>query len=411
MSKVTVIGGGASGLVAAIHAAKQKNQVTIIDKNISYGKKILITGNGKCNYWNEDISTNHYNSSNKEILSKIITEENKQEIMSFFNKLGIIPKIKDGYYYPASNQATSIQTALIKEATLQNIKMITNEEVISISKTDHNFIIKTIDREFLADKVILATGSKAAPKTGSDGLGYKLAKAFEHNIIEPLPALVQLKADETYLKDWQGVRTDVKVSLYENNKLIKTTTGEIQLTNYGVSGICIFQLSGLVSRGLFNQKQEQIHINFLDPIKLHTLTDFITWMNKRNQNIPHRTIQELLDGCLNYKLVNLLLKLSHLKKEDTWNQISLQQQKLLSKNLTEFKLDITSTNSFDQAQVATGGISLSEINPYTMESLKQKGLYIIGELLDVDGECGGYNLGFAWITGYLAGSSIKGDKQ
>lgn len=409
MKKVIVIGGGASGLVAAIHAAKQNNQVTIIDKNNIYGKKILITGNGKCNYWNEDISVNHYNSFNKETLNKIITEENKQAIISFFNNLGIIPKIKDGYYYPASNQATSIQTALVKEANLQNIQMITNEEVISIVKTPHNFIVKSTNKEILADKVILATGSFACPKTGSDGLGYKLASHFEHNIIEPLPALVQLKGNEAYFKDWQGVRTDVKVTLSENNQVIKKTTGEIQLTNYGVSGICIFQLSGLISRGLFEKKQEQLYINFLYPIKIHTADDFITWMNNRNQNIPNRTISELLDGCLNYKLVNLLLKQSNIKKEDDWNQISHQNKILLSKNLTNFKLDITGTNSFDQAQVATGGIPLSEINPNTMESLKQKGLYIVGELLDADGECGGYNLGFAWITGYLAGSSIKGE--
>lgn len=411
MSKVIVIGGGASGLVAAIHAAKQKNQVTIIDKNNTYGKKILMTGNGKCNYWNEDISINHYNSSNKEILSKMITKENQQAIMTFFGNLGIIPKIKDGCYYPASNQATSIQTALILEAKLQHVKMITNEEVISISKTEHTFMIKTTNTEIIADKVILATGSKAAPKTGSDGLGYKLASLFEHNIIEPLPSLVQLKGKANYFKDWQGIRTDVEVALYENNKLIKTTTGEIQLTNYGVSGICIFQLSGLVSRGLFENKQEQLHINFLFPLHINTSENFINWMNERNQNIPNRTISELLDGFLNYKLANLLLKRSNIRKEEKWNQIPFQNKKLLSQNLTEFKIDITETNSFDQAQVTTGGIPLSEINPYTMESLKQQGLYIVGELLDVDGECGGYNLGVAWITGYLAGSSIKGEKK
>ncbi len=411
MSKVIVIGGGSSGLVAAIYAAKQKNQVTIIDKNNTYGKKILITGNGKCNYWNEDISLNHYNSSNKEILSKIITKENQQVIMSFFDNLGIIPKIKDGCYYPASNQATSIQTALILETKLQNVKMITNEEVTSISKKDDSFIIKTTNKEIIADKVILATGSKAAPKTGSDGLGYKLASLFNHNIIEPLPALVQLKGKENYFKEWQGIRTDVEVTLYENNQLLKTTTGEIQLTNYGVSGICVFQLSGLVSRGLFENKQEHLHINFLFPLHIKTKENFINWMNERNRNIPNRTISELLDGFLNYKLANLLLKLSNIKKEEKWNQISFQNKKLFSQNLTEFKVNITETNSFDQAQVATGGIPLSEINPYTMESLKQQGLYIVGELLDVDGECGGYNLGFAWITGYLAGSSIKGEKE
>ena len=409
MSKVIVIGGGASGLISAIYAAKSGNKVIILEKNKTLGKKILITGNGKCNYWNSDQSLNHYHTNNKEILEQFLTKNNQEEVLNFFNSIGIVPKIKDGYYYPYSNQATSIQTALIKEAELCGVEIITETEVLNIIKENNYFLIKTSKKTFKGDKIILSTGSKASPKTGSDGIGYELAKSLKHSIIEPLPALVQLKSNASFLKDWHGVRSDVKVSLIENNNIIDNQLGEIQLTDYGVSGICIFSLSGRVSRGLYQNKKEQISINFLHPFNINNNLEFIEWMTNRNNIVKNRTISDLLDGLLNYKLINLILKLSKIKRDNTWNNLTLNEKKLLGTKLTNFILDITGTNSFDSAQVCTGGIALNEINPLTMESNKTKGLYITGELLDVDGDCGGYNLTNAWITGYIAGSSIKGD--
>ena len=409
MSRVVVIGGGASGLVAAIQAAKNNNKVTLIEKNNNLGKKILVTGNGKCNYWNKDISIEHYNTKDNDILEQILTKENKLEIESFFEKIGIVPKIKDGLYYPNSNQATSIQTALILETQLQGVEIITNEEVLSLTKDNNKFIIETTNQKMIANKVIISTGSKACPKTGSDGLGYELATSLGHSIIKPLPALVQLKANTPFLKEWQGIRVDAEVSLYEDNKLLKQEIGEVQLTNYGISGVCIFQLSSLVSRGLYNNQKEQIQINFLKPININNEQEFINWIEKRNNIVKNRNISELLDGVLNYKLINLILKLTKIPREYLLKDISTSKKEELGLNLTKFKLDIIDTNSFDNAQTCTGGIPLNEINPNTMESIKQKNLYITGELLDADGECGGFNLGFAWITGYLAGTGVNND--
>lgn len=409
MKEVIVIGGGASGLLAAIYAAKSRCKVTILEKNKVLGKKILITGNGKCNYWNEDQSLNHYHTYNEEILENILTNKNQQEILKFFDSIGIIPKIRDGYYYPYSNQATSIQTALIKEAELQGVEIITETEVLGVKKENSNFKINTNNGIYTSKKVILATGSKACPKTGSDGSGYKLATSLGHSIIEPLPALVQLKANAPYLKEWHGIRSDVSVSLIENNKQISTQIGEIQLTDYGLSGICIFCLSGQISRGLSQNKKEQIKINFLHPFNLNTKEDFINWMNKRNNKILNRTISDLLDGILNYKLINLILKLSKIKRDTYWDNLTLSEKSLLGSNLTNFLITITGNNSFDSSQTCTGGIPLTEINPHTMESLKTKGLYITGELLDIDGDCGGYNLTIAWITGHIAGVGVSND--
>lgn len=409
MKSIIVIGGGASGLVSAIYASLSGYKVTILEKNNNPGKKILITGNGKCNYWNQNISLNHYNTSEKDKLSKIIRDDNKKEILKLFNKLGILPKIRDGYYYPYSNQATSIQTALIKECEVLGIEIITNCEVLNIKKDSDNFMISSTKGTYKANKVIISTGSYACPKTGSTGDGYRFLNNFGHHIITPLPALVQLKSNEKFLKEWHGIRSDVQVTLIENGKEIKKEIGEIQLTDYGVSGICIFNLSSKVSRGLNQKKKEDIIINFLYPFNITNEKEFINFMNERNITVKNRTISDLLDGILNYKLINLILKLSKIKREETWKNISDRQKNILSNYLTKFTVNITDTNSFETSQTTTGGIPLSEININTMESLKCKNLYITGELLDVDGDCGGYNLAFAWLTGMLAGTGVEHD--
>lgn len=409
MARIIILGGGASGMVAAINASDGNNEVIIIDKNNNLGKKILITGNGKCNYWNKDISIKHYNSTDLDILEKIITDKNKLDIQNFFDRLGIVPRIKDNYYYPMSNQASSIQTALVLECQVCGVKIFNNEEVIDVSKREDVFEIITNKRKIQCDKVILAMGSKACPKTGSDGLGYKIATSLGHSLIKPLPALVQLRLNSPFLKEWHGIRSDVRVSLYEDNKLVKVESGEIQLTDYGVSGICVFQLSSLVSRGLYNSCKEEIEINFLNSLGINNEEEFIEYFDKRNKMVSNRNISQLLDGILNYKLVNLILKNIWISRDDNWDNITMIKKKELARYLTKFRLEITGTNGFDSAQVCSGGVRLSEINPRTMESIKTKGLYIIGELLDVDGECGGFNLGFAWITGYLAGTSTWSD--
>ena len=406
MARVLIVGGGASGLVASIYAVNKNNEVILIDKNNNCGKKILITGNGKCNYWNKDISLKHYNSSNPEVLQKIITDNNKIEIENLFNRLGIVPKIKDNYYYPNSNQATSIQTALILEAKLSGVTIYNNEEVLSITKDKDLFIVETNNRKIIVDKVIMATGSKASPKTGSNGFGYNILKKFGHTIIEPLPALVQLKLNESFLKDWQGIRSDASVKLYQNNKFIKEESGEILLTDYGVCGICVFQLSSLISRGLYNNYKEEIEINFLIYINIKDELEFIKFMDNRNDIVVKRDISQLLDGILNYKLINLILKISKIDRESKWEDISLDKKMELGKKLTKMRLNIIGTKDYESAQVCSGGLKLDEINPYTMESLIVNNLYIVGELLDVDGECGGFNLGFAWISGYLSGKNI-----
>ena len=195
-----------------------------------------------------------------------------------------------------------------------------------------------------------------------------------------------------------GIRTDAKVSLLENDKIVKSEVGELQFTDYGLSGICIFNLSGLCAKGLNDNKKETVLINLLSEI-----SNFIKFMDERNQKVKGRTIGELFDGLLNYKLAHFLLKKSHIDKNEYLSNLNQEQKRQLEQNVTSLKLQVTDTKSFNEAQTCSGGIPLTEINLKTLESLKVKDLYFAGEILDVDGDCGGYNLTFAWITGMLAG--------
>lgn len=402
MKKVVIIGGGASGLISSIFAKNKDNEVIILERNSVCGKKILATGNGRCNYWNEDQNLRHYNSTSKNLLEKIITLDNQKQIMTLFNRIGIVPKIKNGYYYPTSNQAISIRNALVTEATKLGVKIYQDALVDKVTHSNNKYIVEFNNKKIIADSLIIATGSKASPKTGSTGIGYTLAKSLGHTIIEPLPALVQLVGQGKYFTAWDGIRSDVNVSLYAANKFIKEETGEIQLTSYGVSGICIFNLSRFASAYLKENKKVEVVINFLPWLK----EDAITYFDKRTSLMPSRTIFELLEGLLNNKLLNTFLSILKLDESRKWTNMSKQEKINLINVLTNFHLPIIDTKSFDNAQVCSGGVDLSEINPNTMESLINKNLYIVGELLDVDGDCGGYNLSFAWISGMLAGKSI-----
>ena len=221
MSKVIIVGGGASGLMAAIYTAKDNNEVIILERNNNCGKKILLTGNGRCNYWNSDININHYNGSDLDLLEIILSQSNQEKIMKLFEQVGIVPKIKNGYYYPMSNQASSIRNALINYAELLGVVIKNNVLVEYINYLDDQFVLNTNDGVFTCDRVIVATGSKAQPKTGSDGMGYNFLKKFGHNIVKPLPALVQLIGKGSYFKDWAGVRSMAHLSLYENDQKIK----------------------------------------------------------------------------------------------------------------------------------------------------------------------------------------------
>ena len=401
MQRIAIIGGGASGLVASIYASDSSHKVTVFEGNEESLKKVLMTGNGRCNYWNEDMATKHYHSSDEAYLSSIFTKENQEEILNFFERLGIVPKIKNGYYYPFSNQALSIKKALLNEAFRLGVEFKTNYRVQEIKKVDNQFVI---DEFMFFDKVILATGGKSYPKTGSDGFGWELARFLGHTIKPIYPSLVALKVNTNVNSLWSGVRSEVEVSLYENGEYKAKQHGEIQFTNYGVSGICIFNLSGYVAEGLGMDKKEEIRINFMPFLDKEEVGK---WFESKGK-LP---LGVILNGFLNEKIIKKKKKKSKLDQDDLYCHLSLERQEKLWMNLTEFRLMIEDTLDYDSAQVCKGGISLSEVDCSTMQSHLVDGLFFAGEILDVDGDCGGYNLGFAWISGMLAGKGVKNDSD
>lgn len=402
MSKVVIVGGGVSGMIAAI-LASTNHSVTILEANDKCGKKILLTGNGKCNYWNQDINIKNYHSSDIELAKKIITLENQNEVLDLLTKIGIYPKIKNGYYYPYSNQASSVRNLLLLELERRKVNIIYDFKVEEIIRKESGFLVKSNSREVYADQVILSTGSKACPKTGSDGSGYLLAESLGHTIHTISPALVQLIGRDTCFKEWNGVRCESSVSLYVEEHKIEEDTGEIQLTDYGISGIVTFNISGSVSHYLANNKRVEVKINFV-PWLEDTFYDFFT---NRNKLIPNHTIEELLESIIPYKLMHVILKKAKINKDDNWGNLTEIEKLKLSSYIETFPLEIIATNDYQKAQVCRGGVPLSEVNPSTMESSIVPNLYLVGELLDVDGRCGGFNMAFAFISGYLAGRNIK----
>lgn len=387
--KIIIIGSGASGLAAGISLLRCGYDVTILERNNISGKKLLLTGAGRCNFFNSDQNIVHYHSSDKAILAKIITSDNIHLVEDFITSLGIVPKVKDGYYYPFANQTYNMKELLERTYLDLGGKIKYNYLVEKIEKKNSLFLVNdTIS----CDKLILATGSKAYNMTGSDGIGYQLAKKFNHHIVKVLPSLTSLiTREKTNLK---GVRVDAKVTLYEDGVKVREELGQVQFTDYGLSGICIFNLSYYAVKGLNKNKKEVITIDLMP------FMDKVSFKNKK--------VYDLLLGFLPNKMIDYILKTLDISKDVYYEDLSNDKKQELTKILKEMEFNITSYKEFDFSQVCSGGVSLREINPLTMESIFVKNLYIIGELLDVNGDCGGYNLTFAFLTGIL---TSRGDSN
>lgn len=381
-NKVVVIGGGASGLMAAITAAENGCYTTILEKNERIGKKILSTGNGRCNFTNMNASAEDYNT---DFTKYALREFSPCDSIDFFKRIGILPKLEDdGRVYPLSCQASCILSALKMRAEELGIYIKTDFCVSEIERVGNAFRLHSSRNESIkADRVILATGGKAAPKSGSGGDGYKLLKAHGHTYTNIKPALCQIPVD----KGVHGVRQHGKVTLSDNF----SQTGEIQFNRDSISGIPVMNLSRYAKIG------DSITLDFLPDYSYEEVVRIISCN-------PCQGMETFLSGILNKNLAVTILKdigISPLSKmSDTLKEFEIKK---IAEALKGWDLTVTGVASWDNAQVTSGGISVDEISQETMESKIIKGLYIIGELCDVDAGCGGYNLQWAWSSGYLAG--------
>lgn len=401
MWNVIVIGGGASGLMAAIWAARNQCKVTIIERKDKLGKKILATGNGKCNYTNYYQEESCYRGADSKQAMKVYENFDVHQTIQFFEELGIYPKERNGYVYPNSGQAASVLDVLVLEAKRLGVHMVANEKVTAVKKEKGGFFVVTDQKNYTCNHVILTTGGCASPKLGSDGSGYVLAKSLGHSITKPLPALVQLKSNAKYLKTISGVRTDAAVTLKVNGKKASQEKGEILFANYGISGIPVMQVSRFASVALDQGAQVELSIDFLPEV---SYTDMLEEIKQRLEHGTNRTAEQLFLGLFNHKLTYILLKEAGIDAEMPSTKVRYDAWKKLANLVKDFKMKITDTNGLENAQTSTGGIPLDEVSLETMESKKVKGLYFAGELLDVDGTCGGYNLQWAWSSGYMAGN-------
>ena len=389
--KTVIIGSGPSGLFTAINAKDDNNEVAVLEKNNVLGKKILVTGSGKCNYWNDNQSIEKYHSRSSNEIDKIICDENLQSTLSILDEM-IIPYIKDGYYYPFSREAASVRDILVNKCIEKGVVFKENYKVNKVEKINKKFIIND---ELEADKLVVSTGSLAYYQDENIS-GIEIAKSFGHKIIKPLPSLVQLVSNDKGLKDWEGVRSFAKVSLFSNGNIIKEEYGEVMLTNYGLSGICVMNLSNEANKLLDDNKEVNVHIDFAHNIDL----DKIFKMNT--------DVNSALKSFLNSRLVRKILKESNIDNKKI-NELTQEEKDRLIDLITDYKVNIVTTKGFKEAQVVSGGVSLEDINLDNMESTLIPNLYFTGEVLDIDGDCGGYNLTISFVSGYLAGRDIKND--
>jgi len=398
--QIVIIGGGAAGIMAAVAAAREGAQVTVLEHKDRIAKKILATGNGRCNFTNTVQTPECYRSENPEFPWGIIRQFDMQQTVAFFLELGIYSKNRNGYLYPNSDQASSVVDVLLMELERLRIHILTETEAVGIEPVRHGFRIHTNKKPVSADAVILACGSKASPVTGSDGSGYALAKQLRHRMIPVLPALVQLRCKEKYYRSVAGVRVQGEVSIYADGEFLAKDCGELQLVNYGISGIPVFQVSRYAARSLYEKKHVTAVLNFMPDFEPGA---FAAFLQRRIAQRPEKALGEFLVGLFHKKLCDLWLKLGGFDRGKKVRLMSDLEIKKLASLIQHFQTDVTETNSFEQAQICCGGVDTREVHPGTLESYLVPGVYFAGEILDVDGLCGGYNLQWAWSSGAVAG--------
>lgn len=390
-------------MMAAILAARNGAEVTILEGNDRVGKKILSTGNGRCNLGNVNFGPEMYATRNPELLKGWLEQFNTNDIIEFFEVLGLLTKQKNGGLYPVSEQASSVLDALRFELAREpEIRVRTGCKVdrIRCDEKKNCILLWSGGESFSFDRVILTCGGRAAPKTGSDGSGYRLAEMLGHSLVPVVPALVQLKCREDWFKSVAGVRTEAEIVLEDPLAGTVAERGELQLVDYGISGIPVFQMSGRVNYILREKKEVVLKIDFLPD---HTKEDFPEKMIRARMPLEScGTVEEYFTGVLNRKLMTLLIKLAGLRPTEPAGEANPEKIRRVYELCRELKVHVTGSNSFEHAQVCAGGVPLDEMTE-KLESRKASGVFFAGEILDVDGRCGGYNLQWAWCSGYLAG--------
>lgn len=423
--KIAVVGGGAAGMMAAVQAAKAGARADLYERNDRVGKKLLSTGNGKCNFSNRNMNRDAYYGSAVSFYEKLFPLFGVQETIDFFSQNGMLVKDRNGYLYPLSEQASTVLDILRFSLEKYGIGVHTNCKITEIRRkkgAERFRMVCDQGKERSYDAVILACGGMAAPRTGSDGNGYALAKAFGHHVTEIVPALVQLRCQGDFWKSIAGVRTEASLTLLVEGIKKKTVRGELQLTDYGISGIPVFQFSREAAYAVLHKKQVSVEIDFLPDFEKTEFERF--WSRRFRQLCPkespvlsgnpsgqgHRTLEQFLTGISNKKINQLVIKTAGCRPSDDVGTLSEEKRGKLAALYRQFRVTVSGNNGFEQAQVSAGGIPADELTD-RLESKLVPGLYFAGEIIDLDGICGGYNLQWAWTSGAIAGLAAAERKR
>lgn len=402
--RVIVVGGGAAGMMAAISARRLGADVTILERNPRVGKKLLSTGNGRCNFTNIQADVTCYYGQNPEFARAVLAAFPVAETIRFFEKLGIEHKVEEaGKVFPLSDQASSVLDVLLYELRELGVNIICDACVKTIAKQQQEFVVGLENGAvYLADRVILTTGGKAMPASGSDGSGYELAQQLGHSVTALFPALVQLKLDGPYFKRIEGVKIVGTAEIIHGGQSLAKDRGDILFGNYGVSGPPIFQLSRKAGELLNEGREAYLKITIMDMFAKDELRAIIS---RRFQVGAKKPVDFSLVGLVNKRLIPVLLLtagISDFNQRRVADLIAEEVARIVDV-LTDWRFRIRGTKGWPNAQVTAGGVATREIDESTMESKLVPGLFFAGEIVDIDGQCGGFNLQWAWSSGFVAG--------
>ena len=396
MSDCIVVGGGVSGMLAAITIAKRGLNVTILEKNDCLGKKILVTGNGRCNFTNEAVDASHYMSTNEgadEFIGSVLKQFDNDDFIRTMGEMGMSHYVREGYYYPKTDEAATFRDALINELIRLGIEVVYNFNLRSIDKSDEGFTLSDKKHIYHSNKVVLAMGGNAAPGTGSSGDAYYYLKKLGHTIIKPLPALTTLKAE--YPSELQGVNALADITILIDDRPIRSEHGFVKFYKGMLSGIPIYQLSCEAVSSLYGK----CDVKFV--IDLTSCTNIRTALN-----VPGMTIRQAFCGSINPKIVDVILDENSIAGDELVSDTGPDRINAIYQLFSSVSYEIIDSGDWTKAQTTSGGVDISEIDANTMESRVCPNLYLTGEIMDVTGRCGGYNIQWAASTGVIAGSNV-----
>lgn len=397
---VLIVGGGASGMMAALAASQQpQTQVVLLERQARVGRKLLATGNGRCNLTNQHAAPAFYHGAQPDFCAPALAALSPDATLSLFGRLGLVTVTEDsGRVYPFSDQAASVLDVLRLSLEQPNVQVRTGWEVTKIWKKQDGFLLKTTQGDVAGDRLIVAAGGPAGEKLGGGDWGLRLLKSLGHTATALWPSLVQLKCADAVLPSLKGIRADAAVGLYDGRKLLAQSAGEVQFTEFGISGPAVFE----VSRAAAQNGGCTVCLDLLRGTDTAVLSQLL---RRKQDNLPGQTAEHLLTGILHNRMGRMAVLAAGLRLETPLSRLSGDDLDRVSAVVKGFTLRCTGTLGFDSAQVTAGGIRTAEFDPQTMESRLVPGLFACGEVLDIDGDCGGYNLQWAWSSGFVAGQN------